>query len=126
MVLVVRPAEDLVAPDPAGPSVDNAVDLVAAVQRALIDMAMRSQRRQADLLAALRGAGLPTDHARVWPVLQVLYRRGYIGKFVPLSDGGLLLTVHREATEQRGMLPDWLPIKETDPATSEAVEPLAN
>lgn len=80
--------------------------------RALVDMAARSQRRQADLMAALRGAGLPADAARVRAALATLRAQGCIEKFVPLSDGGLLLSVTPAALDRLGPVPQWLPLAE--------------
>jgi hypothetical protein len=89
-------------------------DFAAIMLRALIDMAARSQRRQADLLAALRGARLPLDQARVRAALRLLLAQGCVTNPVPLSDGAVLLTVTRQAMEQGGPAPQWLPMDELD------------
>lgn len=65
------------------------VDVLAAVA----GMALRSKRRQADLDAALRCAGVECESARRLAVLERLRTRGYVDKVVELSDGGVLLSV---------------------------------
>ena len=102
----------------------TAADFAAILLRALIDMAARSQRRQADLTAALRRADLTADPTRVRPALRLLQMQGCVSNLVPLSDGGLLLTVTRQAIDQSGPVPQWLPLDELD-AFAEAAEHMA-
>ena len=87
-------------------------DFAAVLLRALIDMAARSKRRQADLMAALRGAGLPVDPESVRAALRTLRRQGCIENLVPLTDGGLLLSITTSAIERLGPSPQWLPLAE--------------
>ena len=64
------------------------------VLAALADMAMRSKRRQADLDAALRRAGMDSaGHTRRHAALNRLQQLGCIDKVVELTDGGVLLSV---------------------------------
>lgn len=65
------------------------LDVLAAVA----DMALRSKRRQADLDAAMRCAGLDAGYARRLDALERLRLHGLIDKVVELSDGGVLLSV---------------------------------
>jgi hypothetical protein len=85
-------------------------DFTALLLHALLEMAGRSKRRQADLTAALHGAGLPADPPRVRAALRILRRQGCIEKLVPLSDGGLLLSVTPRAMDRLGPAPGWLPL----------------
>lgn len=84
-------------------------EFASLLLRALTDMAARSKRRQADLTAVLRGAGLPAEPGRVRAALRTLLAQGSIADLVPLSDGGLLLTV---TTERVDRPPQWLPLAE--------------
>lgn len=79
---------------------------------ALSEMASRSKRRQADVGAALCGAGLPAEPARVRPALRILQTLGCVEKLVPLSDGGLLLSVPPGAIDRLGERAHWLPLAE--------------
>ncbi len=87
-------------------------EFASLLLRALIDMAARSKRRQADVLAALRGAGVAAEPGRVRAALRTLLAQGFIADLVPLSDGGLLLTVTTAATERVEQRPQWLPLAE--------------
>ncbi len=99
--------------EPAEASEEEA-EFAAQLLRALVEMAARSQRRQADVTAALRAAGLPTDSGPVRVALRTLRSQGCIENLVPLSDGGLLLSVTPRAAEQLGELPQWLPLADED------------
>ncbi len=74
---------------------------------ALNRMAARSKRGQADLVAALRGAGLSAPRRRVRAALRLLQAQGAIDNLVPLSDGGLLLTVTNIAPDSASGLSQW-------------------
>jgi hypothetical protein len=63
------------------------------VLRALAAAAAGHPRRQADLAAALRDAGLPDDQARLVPALRLLTEMGCVANLMPLAEGGVLLTV---------------------------------
>ena len=86
----------------------------AALLQALIDMAARSTRSQADLTAALRGAGLAEDAPRVRAALRLFQAEGLVETLVPLSDGGLLLTVTRRAADRLVPGTDWLKLNEPE------------
>lgn len=83
-------------------------DFCRLLLAALTNMAVRSKRRQADLVAALRGAGLTAEPRRVRAALRLLQAQGAIDNLVPLSDGGLLLSVVNLANDQFGGLSQWL------------------
>jgi hypothetical protein len=96
-----------------GSSADDA-DFAMLVLLALSDMARRSTRGQADLVAALRGAGLAAEPRRVRGALRLLQAQGAIDHLVPLSDGGLLLSVTRVARERFATASQWLPGSDDD------------
>lgn len=87
-------------------------DFAVSMLRALVVMAARSQRRQADLLAALRGAELPVETPSVRAALRLLQLQGFVSNLVPLSDGGLLLTVTQQGMERSSPFPQWLPLED--------------
>jgi len=90
-------------------------EFAAGLLRALMGMARRSKRRQADLTAVLRGAGMhQVEPARVRTALRLLQSQGCIDNLVPLSDGGLLLSVTTIAVERLGGGARWLPIAGED------------
>ena len=60
---------------------------------AVADMALRSKRRQADLDAALWGAGMSAVRDQRLAALARLREQGCVDKVVELSDGGVLLSV---------------------------------
>ena len=97
----VAPRPDVVPED---------ADFAVLLLMALADMAARSKRGQADLVAALRGAGLVAEPRRVRAALRLLQSHGAIENLVPLSDGGLLLSVNQAASEQFGSVSQWLPL----------------
>lgn len=73
-------------------------DVLAAVA----DMALRSKRRQADLDAALWGAGVTTGRDRRLAALSQLREQGCVDKVVELSDGGVLLSVTAHGLDRLG------------------------
>lgn len=68
-------------------------DFAALMLAGLTEMAARSGRRQADVAAALRRAGLSADPPLVQIALKLLQAEDCVRNLVPLSDGGVLLTV---------------------------------
>jgi hypothetical protein len=92
-------------------------DFAVVMLQALTRMAARSRRRQADVTAALRGADIVAEPARVQLALERLLEQGAISNLVPLSDGGLLLSVPHQPSEHRGLAPRWQPPDLLDPAT---------
>ncbi len=70
-----------------------AAGFARSLLRALRAAAAEHPRRQADLAAALREAGLPNDEARLVPALRLLTDSGCVANLMPLADGGVLLTV---------------------------------
>jgi hypothetical protein len=72
------------APDPR---------LASVLLGALAAMAARNRRGEADLYAALRGAGLTIDGARLEAALDYLRAEGCVTNLVLLSDGDLLMKV---------------------------------
>jgi hypothetical protein len=98
--------------------VDNLddADFAVVLLQALTGMASRSKRRQADLTAALRGADIVAEPARVRSALKLLRAQGAIENLVPLSDGGLLLSVTQKGSERASPPPQWLPLDDLDDA----------
>jgi hypothetical protein len=78
-------------PDDSTPFSAEAFD--AALFRALHAMAIKSPRFQADVQAAMRHANLTAHPARLAAALQRLEVAGQVSNLIPLSDGGLLITV---------------------------------
>lgn len=78
-------------PDDATPPTAEAFD--AALFRALHAMAIKSPRFQADVQAAMRYASLSAHPAKLAAALQRLEVAGQVSNLIPLSDGGLLITV---------------------------------
>jgi hypothetical protein len=101
-----------VAPSTVAASTDE--DFAALLLQALTSMALRSKRRQADVMAALRGAGLRAEPARLRAALRLLHTQGCIENLVPLSDGGLLLSVRQAALARLAPAPQWLPLDVLD------------
>jgi len=117
-----NPGTSLLDPDlPSAPppmenraeAMDDA-DLTVVILQALTRMAQRSRRHQADLTAALRGADIVAEPVRLRAVLRRLCAEGAIEHLVPLSDGGLLLTVTRRRPEYPGWASEWLPLDRLD------------
>ena len=110
-------ASDTAEPDPApaeagtpaysAARLDDA-DFAVVLLTALTNMAARSKRRQADLAAALRGADIVAEPRRLRAALRLLQAQGAIENLVPLSDGGLLLTVTHAANDPFGDIAKWL------------------
>ena len=96
----------------AEPDGGTEVAFATELLRALSDMAARSKRRQADVIAAMRGAGLSMDPPRVRGALRLLQRFGCIENLVPLADGGLLLSVLPAALDKLAPAPDRLSLAE--------------
>lgn len=91
-------------------------DFAVVLLQALTRMAVRSKRRQADLTAALRGADIQAEPARVRSALKILRAQGAIENLVPLSDGGLLLSVTQKGSSRAAPAPEWLPLEDLDTA----------
>ncbi len=89
-------------------------DFAVVLLQALTRMAVRSKRRQADLVAALRGAQIVAEPARVRSALKILRAQGAIEGLVPLSDGGLLLSVTQKGSGRASPAPQWLPLEDLD------------
>ncbi len=109
-----EPGSEMPASGPAAPGRDLRPEadeaFAEALLRALFDMAARSTRRQADVAAAVRGAGLPAEPAQVRAALRALRDQGCVENLVPLSDGGLLLSVTPAAIDRLGKRPQLLPL----------------
>ncbi len=75
------------------PRVESPMDFDTALFRALHAMAAKSPRSQADVQAAMRHARLTAHPARLAAALQRLEHAGQVSNLIPLSDGGLLITV---------------------------------
>jgi hypothetical protein len=101
-------------PEPSRADEFDDADFAVVLLHALTSMAQRSKRRQADLTASLRGAALTADPGRVRLALQLLERQGSIENLVPLTDGGLLLSVTQRPNDRVGPAPEWLPMNQLD------------
>ncbi len=101
MSSILQPPDGDSAGKPGDANLSGA-EFATVMLRALIDMAARSQRRQADLLAALRGADLPADPQQVRAALRLLQNQGCVSDLVPLSDGGLLVDGDTAGRAARG------------------------
>jgi MYXO-CTERM domain-containing protein len=71
----------------------NTADFAAVLLLALTALAGRSRRREAEVDAAMHRAGLSADPPQLAGALRLLERHGCVKSMVPLSGGGLLLTV---------------------------------
>ena len=86
------------AADDAPPALTEG--FVHDVLAAVVAMALRSKRRQADLDAALWSAGVAAERAQRLAALERLRSRGCVDKVVMLSDGGVLLSVTGHGLDQ--------------------------
>lgn len=77
-------------------------ELVDEVLAAVVDMALRSKRRQADFDAALQRAGVKAERAVRLAALEQLRGHGCVDNVVELSDGGVLLSVTALGLERLG------------------------
>lgn len=85
-------------PSPVGNNVNAPAaieprDFDEALFRALYAMAIKSPRFQADVHAAMRYARLSAHPTGLSAALQRLEVAGRVSNLIPLSDGGLLITV---------------------------------
>jgi hypothetical protein len=101
----------------------GAVEFAARLLTALTAMAARSGRHQAEVGTALHCGGLPVDPPRVRAALRLLESEGCISNFVPLSDGGLLLTATGRALGWRDKISPWLTDHNDLTAEETAAEP---
>jgi hypothetical protein len=98
--------ESLAALPPGEPSL-AVVEFTAALRDALNVMARRSHRMQADVTAAMNGAGLKIDANQMRRALLLLFEQGCVKDFVPLADGGLLVTVTQRPFPMPRSGPNW-------------------
>ncbi len=88
---------------PAGPPEGErspALSIPAAVLRAVAAMARNSKRQQAELGVALQRAGLSLDIGHQEAVLRQLCDTADVEGVIPLSDGGILLSVTAAGMER--------------------------
>ncbi len=85
----------------------NDEDLCDILLAALVAMAGRSKRRQADLSAAMGRAKLAASRERVMAALDRLERGGCVREIVPLYDGGVLVTVTNMGMDLLGRSAHW-------------------
>ena len=97
------------APAKSHADTPNATGYALAVLVALTAAARRTHRPQADVGAALSGAGLLGEAEQVRAALAFLHETGCVSNIVPLSDGGLLVTVIGDRIEGRWRRCEWLP-----------------
>jgi hypothetical protein len=97
-----RTAASLDTPHLGEPLQDETDALTRAVLAAVVDMALRSKRRQADLEAALCHGGIETSRLLALQAADTLSRQGWVDNVVPLHDGGVLLSVTALGLEAAG------------------------
>jgi hypothetical protein len=90
-----------------GPADYSADDLRDTLLAALVVLASRSKRRQADLSAALRRMNLPVTAEQVMNALAKLREEGCVQDWVPLYDGGMLVSVTNRGMDQTGRVGSW-------------------
>ncbi len=83
---------------------------------ALVDMARRSHRAEAELATAMHRAGLASAPDTTRSVLNYLLEYNYIDRLVPLSDGGLLLRVTHKSLELKSTEPSFSSGADVKPA----------
>lgn len=83
---------------------DDLCDLLLA---ALVAMASKSKRRQADLAAAMLRSRIEASQPRVDIALARLQEGGCIREIVPLYDGGILITVTNMGMDLLGRSAHW-------------------
>jgi hypothetical protein len=79
---------------------DTSRDFEDALLAALAGMAVHSHRRQADVFVAVRRAGLLAGPDRVRTSLRHLQLEGCLERLVPLSDGGVLVSLTGRGIER--------------------------
>jgi len=82
-------------------------DLCDGLLEALVAMAAKSRRRQADLSAALLRSRINATEEQVREALVQLRSGGCIREFVPLYDGGMLVTVTNMGMDRTSRNPHW-------------------
>jgi hypothetical protein len=90
-----------------GPADYSADDLCDTLLAALVVLASKSKRRQADLSAALRRMNLPVTVDQVMSALRKLRDEGCVQQWVPLYDGGMLVSVTNRGMDQTGRIGSW-------------------
>ena len=95
-----------------GPSDYSADDLRETLLAALVVLASKSKRRQADLSAALRRMNLPVTADQVMAALDKLREEGCVQDWMPLYDGGMLVSVTNRGMDQTGRIGSWRFLKQ--------------
>jgi hypothetical protein len=90
-----------------GPADYSADELCETLLAALVVLASKSKRRQADLSAALRRMNLPVTADQVMAALAKLREEGCVQDWVPLYDGGMLVSVTNRGMDQTGRIGSW-------------------
>ncbi|MBV9539416.1 MAG: hypothetical protein JOY70_10825 [Acidisphaera sp.] len=78
-----------------------------ALLAALVAMAVRSKRRQADVTAAMARGKLTEKSEHVMAALRKLEAQGRVRDLVPLYDGGMLVTVTNTGMDLGGASRQW-------------------
>jgi len=104
-----RPADRArhAAPRQVGPGDFSAEELCETLLAALVVLASKSKRRQADLSAALRRMNLPVTADQVMAALGKLRDEGCVLDWMPLYDGGMLVSVTNRGMDQTGRMVSW-------------------
>jgi len=85
----------------------TAEDLCDTLLAAMVILAAKSKRRQADLSAALRRMNLPVTAEQIMTALHKLREEGCVQDWVPLYDGGMLVSVTNRGMDQTGRIGTW-------------------
>jgi hypothetical protein len=100
---VIGPVERTIPSAPArapGEEDSPVISVPVAVLRAVAAMARNSKRQQAELGVALQRAGLTLDTGHQEAVLRHLCDTADVEAVIPLSDGGILLSVTAAGMER--------------------------
>jgi hypothetical protein len=101
------PSEPAFVTPVVGPADYSVEDLRDTLLAALVVLASKSRRRQADLSAALRRMNLPVTADQVMAALQRLREEGCVQDWMPLYDGGMLVSVTNRGMDQTNRIGSW-------------------
>jgi hypothetical protein len=85
----------------------TAEDLCDTLLAAMVILAAKSKRRQADLSAALRRMNLPVTAEQIMAALHKLREEGCVQDWVPLYDGGMLVSITNRGMDETGRIGSW-------------------
>ncbi len=100
-------AEKSVSISNVGPTDYSADDLRDTLLAAMVVLASKSKRRQADLSAALLRMNLPVTADQVMAALRKLREDGCVQDWIPLYDGGMLVSVTNRGMDETNRIGSW-------------------